>query len=557
MTEDSIDVLAELLGDGIESLDTPPPGPEDPSKASSREGWMPNLNPTQMLIFNDPSENVLGHGEKGSGKSIGFGHKLVRHAYEMGEALVLIITPMIRTGNEGIWYDLESLVLPAWRDGNQDANGNYLDSGMGLEFTPSKLDPLTKDRHRWIRNQRGGWSKLILMSIPHASMVQARIKGPAPSFIYVDELTECDGSDYWKFTAAQLGRRRASVQADKEIPQQFTASCNAKGPSHWVYKTFFEDCMVMDVDGKPTGEREKQFAVYHVPISENVQWLPAGYVDRLRSLFKNDPTEWARLIEGEWVDMPTGEGIFKGYYTPVLHLKPNEPALILQGMGLEPKRGFPIYIGYDLGSVWQGITFLQCIPTASKNIWIIFDEADHLKEKIIFKMLAWEVIERMRYWRRRVGYPFKYCHITDESAINQYRPGGEGGYDAWEFEKEFNKVLVEFGNIGADGNVEPAKMLGCPKGPGSIAARVRLIQSMLVQEELFVSAQNCQNTIACFANLEKDKEDPSKPRRSPWIHKFDSFSYPIFKMEVGNDPRMLLPIARQATPVKILQMGNR
>jgi hypothetical protein len=526
LTAEGVELIAEFLGDTIESVDAPPPPRTDPA---ADVGWTPDLNATQLLIFNDPSDNILGHGEKGSGKSIAFGHKLVRHSYENEGALVLIITPMIRTGNEGIWHDLETLILPAWRE------------GMGLEYTSSRLDPLTKDRHRWIRNRHGGWSKLLLMSIPHATQVEQRVKGPAPSFVYVDEITECDGPNYWRFTAAQLGRRRGI-----EGPQQWTASCNAKGPSHWVYQVFFVDCI-----DPVTHKCDPKFAVYHVPIKENVHRLPKGYVERLQSLFKNDPTEWKRLIEGEWIDMPTGEGIFKGFYTPQLHLKGDAVKMT----GLEPKRGFPIYIGYDIGQVWQGVTFLQCIPTVNKLVWIIFDECDHLKERIIYKMLAWEIIERMRYWRRRVGYPFQYCHITDESAINQWRPGGEGSYDAWEFEKEFNKVLAEFGKIGADGNVEPAKMLGCPKGPGSVAARVRLIQSKLYQEELFVSAQ-CENAVACFSNLECD-DDPTKPKRSKWLHKFDSFSYPIFKLEIGGDPRMTLPIRQQAAPVRILQMGVR
>ncbi len=526
LTNESVDLIASYLGDEVESLDAPPPPPSEPK---SRDGWLPDLNPTQRQIFDDPAENILGHGEKGSGKSIAFGHKLIRHAYENDNALVLVITPMIRTGNEGIWYDLETLILPAWKD------------GMGLEFTPSKLDPLTKDRHRWIRNRFGGWSKLLLMSIPHASQVEQRVKGPAPSFIYVDELTECDGVNYWKFTAAQLGRRRGI-----EGPQQFTASCNPRGPSHWVYQEFFVNCVDPETKG-----RSPIFSVYHVKITENVHRLPPGYVDRLHSLFKNDPTEWARLINGEWIDRPTGEGLFKGFYSPTLHLKGD----LVRGLGLEPKPKFPIYIGYDIGQVWQGVTFLQCLPTVNKTVWIIFDECDHLRERIVYKMLAWEIIERMRYWRRRVGFRFQYCHITDDSAINQWRPGGEGSYDAWEFEKEFNRVLAEFGKVGADGTVEPAKLLGCPKGPGSVAARVRLIQSKLYQEELFVSAQ-CENSVACLNNLEADKDDPTKPKRSKWLHKFDSFSYPIFKMEVGGDPRMHLPL-RQSSSVKILQVGHK
>jgi hypothetical protein len=524
LSKAEVGLLAEFLGDEIESGDVPP-APQAPSQPAACR-WVPDLNPTQMAIFNDPAENILGHGEKGSGKSIGFGHKIIRHVYENDNALALVITPMIRTGNEGIGHDLETLILPAWKE------------GIDLEYTPWRLDPLTKDRHRWVRNRFGGWSKILLMSVPHASQVEQRVKGPAPSLVYVDEITECDGDNYWKFTAAQLGRRRGILG-----PQQFLASCNAKGPSHWVYQTFFINC----VDEK-TGQCDPKFSVYHVPISENVHRLPPGYVDRLRSLFKHDPTEWKRLIEGEWIDQPTGEGIFKGYYVANLHLKGD----LIKRTGLEPKRGFPIYVGYDIGQVWQGVTFLQCIPTVNKTVWIIFDECDHLKERILYKMLAWEIIGRMRYWRKRVCYPFAYCHITDESAINQWRPGGEGGYDAWEFEREFNKVLAEFARIGSDGQVEPARMLGCPKGPGSVPARVRLIQSKLYHEELFVSAQ-CENAVNCFNHLECDKEDPTKPKRSKWLHKFDSFSYPIFKLEVGGDPRLVLPTARE-TSVRILRM---
>lgn len=468
-----------------------------------------------------------------SGKSIGFAHKCVRHAYEVDNALILIVTPMIRTGNEGIWMDLQTLVLPAWRD------------GIGLEYTESKLDPLTKDRHRWIRNRHGGWSKMLLLSIPHASQVQARVKGPAPSMIYIDELTEYEARQIWQFPAAQLGRRRIEPA---DYPQQFCASCNAKGPSHWVYKVWFEECV-----DKETGKRNPHFSVYHVPIQENEHRLPARYVDKLKEIFKGDPTEWARLIDGEWIDAPTGDGLFVGYYVPSLHVRGE----LVKSTGLAPKRGFPIYIGYDIGSVWQAITFIQCIPTADGNRWIVFDENDHLKEKVTYKMLAWEVIEKMRQWRRQVDYPFQYCHITDESAINVWRPGGGdgGGYDAWEFEREFNKVLGEFGKIGADGVMEPAKMLGCPKGPGSVAARVRMLQSMLFQEELFVSAL-CENTTGCLANIEKDKDDALKPKRSKWLHKFDSISYVIFKVLMGGDPRLILPMVnRNDDSCRLLRIG--
>lgn len=473
-----------------EPSDTPPPPRKPRSRLKEPAPWHPPLNPTQKLIFDDAAENVLGHGEKGSGKTIGFAHKIVRHAYENDNALVLIVAPSMRTGNEGIWYDLETLVLPQWRD------------GIGLEYTTAKLDPNTKDRHRWIRNRFGGWSKLLLMSIPYASQVESRIKGPGPSMVYVDELTNCEGVEYYSYPAAQLGRRR-----DIAGPQQFCASFNPKGPSHWVYELFFVE-KVEDSD----------YHVYHVPIQENLHNLPKGYAERLKKIFASDPIEYKRLVLGEWIDRPTGDGLFKDYFIPTLHVHGDAKS----GTGLTPIAGFPIIIGYDLGQVFNAITMLQLIPTKEgKNVWIVFDEVHHLHEKILYKRLAHEVIERLNFWRKLVGYDFQPIHITDESAVNQWRPGGEGSYDAWDFEKEYNKQ-----------SSKTERLLGCPKGQGSVQARIRLLQAKLHQEELHISAV-CKDTQDMLMMLETEKDNPDKPKRSKYIHVFDSLTYPLFKMEMG------------------------
>ena len=500
-------------------VDSPPP-PADPSKAVVElPPWEPDLNPTQRKIFDDPAENVLGHGEKGTGKSIGFGHKIIRHAYENDNALVLIITPTIRTGNEGIWHDIDTLVLPAW------------EGGIGLEFTSSKLDPLTKDRHRWIRNRFGGWSKLLLMSITTSSLVEDRVKGPAPSMVYVDELTNCNGPEYHTYPAAQLGRRRGI-----EGPQQFCASCNPEGPSHWVYQTFFVDCV------DEAGKRDKNYSVHHVPIKENLHRLPPGYIDRLNRLFKSDPTAKARLIDGEWIDRPTGEGMFKMYYQEALHIKGN----IVKRTGIHPIQGFPCYIGYDLGQVYSSISFLQLVLTRKKNIWLAFDEVDHLNERVLYKSLAWEVIEKMRYWRRLTGFDLRFIHITDDSAVNQWRPGSGGSYDAWDFEREFNRVQAEFGG-------QEAKLIGCPKGDGSVAARVRLLQSALYQEE-FVASALCPNIKAMLLGLESDPQNPDNPKRSKHVHKFDSLTYPMFWQKAAPDARFA--IKERATGVGFIRCGG-
>jgi hypothetical protein len=523
------------MSDEIEiPVDSPEPPPPSKSERAGSEFWSPDLNPTQKLIFDDPSKSVLGYGEKGSGKSIGFGHKIVRHAYENANALVLVISPSMRTGNEGIWFDLETLILPQWKE------------GIGLDYSNSMLDPNTKDRHRWVANRFGGWSKLLLMSIPYAQAVQNRVKGPAPSMVYVDELTNCNGKEYYTYPLLQLGRRRGptwptpeQLAADPKLkasPQQFCASCNPEGPTHWVYETFFVECV-----NQETGERDPDFAVYHVPISENNHRLPAGYVEGITKALRGDETERRRLIHGEWVDKQAGDGLFVDHYRPNIHVIGDAIA----GTGLQPNPNYQVIISYDIGPMWPSITFEQLVPTDKKNLWLVFDEIDRFGVKTLYRVLAREVIERIKYWNKLAGKPLSYLHVTDESAVNQWRAGGDGSYDAWEFEKEYNAAALEMG----DTSMRDIKMQGCPKGPGSVEARVRMLQAKLAMDEIFVSA-GCFATKDMLANLLPDKEEPSKPRRSKWIHKFDSLTYGMFKSEMlGNRINNLQ--ARRVAPTLI------
>ena len=162
------------------------------------------------------------------------------------------------------------------------------------------------------------------------------------------------------------------------------------------------------------------------------------------------------------------------------------------------------------------MTFLQLVPTKEKLVWMVIDEADHLGERILYKRLVQEILQKMAKWDRRMSHSFKYQHISDSSSINQWHPGGEGSYDSWDIERF------------SDGKI---KLQGCPKGSGSVEARVRILQSKLFQDEFYVSAV-CQNTIDTLNNLEGDDKTGIKPKRSKYIHKFDSISYPLLKMEL-------------------------
>lgn len=481
----------------VSNLDNDKPPAHKPK--TTGDGWKPDLNITQQLVFDDPARFILLHGEKGSGKSVIGGHVDVRHAYEARDGLVLLVSPSIRTGNEGIWHDLLTLVLPAWKE------------GFGLEYSDSKLDPNTKDRHIWIGNQHGGWSKILLMSIPHASMVNARIKGPAPSLVHVEEITDCEGREYFTGPNAQIGRRR-----DVGVPQQFIATCNAKGPSHWVYKVFFEESI-----DKSTGERDPRYSVYHIPVAENIHRLPPGYVENLFEIYKNDNIQLRRLIHGEWIDMPSGKAIFKDDWNVQLHFKGDAP----RKMFLHPVKNYPIDVGLDPGPVNFAISFQQTLPTSEgKLLSIIFDEINHVGKPTPYRVVVAEILRRMAFWNDVEDCTFNYDFSCDEAAFNQVRGDGRMDY-------------VTIQDLSRDETGYPRILLrACPKGSDSVPAAVRMVQAMLQDGELVVSAK-CPKTKDAFEHLESElvpegKYDPQagfRPKRSPHLHQFDAVRYALLR----------------------------
>lgn len=486
----------------FEMLAYEPPRKPVSKKEEPTPGWLPDLNPTQVKMFNDEKPFILAYGEKGSGKSIGLEHKMVRHCYENWDALALIITPSIRTGKFGVIHDLETLILPAWEE------------GIGLDWLPSKLDPNTKDRVLKLANRHGGWSTILQISIPYEEAIASRIKGIHPSFVMADELTDCDGRGYFTLVSAQMNRRR-NIQG----PQQYTASCNPKGPSNWVYQVFIEE-----PTDPVSGVRDPNFSVYHVPFTENAHRPEMkGYLETLERAMKGDPIERARLIDGKWIERPTGEALFRNHFIADRHIIGNAR----EGTGLVPMKGYPCVVGYDLGQVYSAAVFLQRVPTETGSVWIVFDEVVHLNEKILYKNMASEIVDRILAWNNALHAKLPWVHLADDAAVNQWRPGASGSYDSWEMEREFNRAALLHG-------LPEMRIKGVAKGPGSVSSRVRLVQGLLTNDSLLVSA-TCSASRDMLLMLESSKDDALKPKRTAagHIHVFDALSYPILYDELG------------------------
>jgi len=472
--------------------------PKEQVHEEDSEPWMPSLSVTQRKIFDDPSKYILAYGERGSGKTYSLGgHKLVRHLYENFNALAIIIVGVRSQATlGGVWHKLEVEILPEWV------------SGIGLVHTDVRQDT-QKNLYLDVQNRFGGYSRVVLISVPYGAFIKDRVKGFEPSLVFVDELTNLDTADYFNAVVQQLGRRQGI-----HGPQQYLAACNPDGPSHWVYKRFFEEPW-REIDGEKVWNND--YSTYHVPIKENEHNLPPGYYDRIMEAVKTDPVEEARMVRGEWVDRPAGDAIFGPYYNNSLHAVGDSRS------GILPNKEYPIIIGWDPGSVNNAVIFMQSLPGSDRTIWTVFDEFVTINKKLPYTTIIPLVMRKMAYWNKKCDHKFSFIHVSDNSAFNQFR-AKTGSYDVKDIEEISRSKSDTF-------NLSPIRMRACPKFPGSVESRVRLTIGKLQNEQFMVSSQ-CVSIIKMFKNLVSEKQGKTynpnvayKPKRSVYVHAFDAMSY--------------------------------
>lgn len=489
----SLEALAEQLREPVKQEDRP-----DPHHIKYKRGWRPKLNPIQQEAIESKAIYKLYSGERFSGKTFGALHELVEYVYRNDNCLAYIIVKEFGVGTEGgAWHKLIYEVLPQWRD------------GIGIQATETRYDPDTKKPYCWISNRHGGWSKIMLASLPVAHQVEQKVRGREPQIILVDEAQSLETDTYFTSLLMQLGRKRG---AD---PSKIIFCCNPEGPSHWLYKRFFE----LPVNPE-NGNWDDRYAHFHIPVSDNLSNLPEGYYENyVLPAVKNDPILKARLVDGEWVDRPEGETLFEGSFSVNIHVRGDA----IRNQGLLPVVPHPILVGYDLGGAHSSIHFKQIVPTLDKIYRLTIDELDFVGQYTPYAKSIPKVIERMLYWEERMKFQFRWEHISDSSAFNMYR-AEEGSYDVWDVEK-ISKEYVQRKGL-SDRFI--IRMKECPKGKFSIEARVRLEMDALVTGSILISA-TCPHTVNMFCRLPHDPTDRLKPKpKSRYVHNFDSFSYPDF-----------------------------
>ena len=573
------DLAAEAKSQGL-VLDMegklPPRGKAGP--AIEDDDWLPPLTPKGEELWYSDLKYLLAHGERGSSKTVAALHKCIKHAYENDGARVCIATKL-RSGSTlgGAWTKLIDIVLPQWVDGYKNWNGEEW-PGFGLEGDGPKgaiVQKMDDSRNRFflIKNQYGGWSKVFMLSLQHGEQIDTKIRTIEFTAYFYDELTQVDHEDYFIKPIQQLYRMSG------DFPRFFLAACNPpeEGEDHWVYKRFF---IGFDAPKTPTNPRPKKSSEYmtlHFPMGENNFIEPELKADLIASVYeeaRNDPTAEDRLIKGLWRKKPTGRGIFREYWNRDRHVagsydqkEPKRAKLLCP----DPLRR-TLEIGLDFGSANLAASFGQKMMTGQGEGWIIFDEIILTGRHVPLQDFGPMLLDHMNSWCLRCRTPFHFNVIGDAAAFNTQN--SDGSYDARVLEQVVTKLLwampppgqtldgTKTGRwpalqhmIERDPRGQPIwvnfRIAACPKPPGSVAARIKMMAARMQLSLLLVSAK-CIKIIEMFESLEHAPFEVFEPKKgSPHKHPFDAASYPVYHHEMGGKTFGVLSKETGATLVEV------
>lgn len=493
---DNQDVIAALQDELRDVEETRP----DPHHIVYKKGWRPKLNPIQKKAVNSKAIFKLYYGERGTGKGHGAIHEMIDYLYRNDNALGYIVVKEIGMGIEGgAWHKLKMDAMPEW------------EQGLGIQPVYG-TDFQTKSPYCWISNRHGGWSCVILKSMPVAEQVEMKVRGREPDIVFVDEAQALKSDTYFTSLIMQLGRRRG-VAKD---PSKIIFVCNPEGPSHWLYQRFF----LMPVN-EETGTWDARYAHFHIPISDNLANLPENYYENyVLPAVANDPIAKARLVDGQWVDRPTGESLFSNEFVEAIHVKGDAG----KNLGLLPVVGIPMIVSWDPGAANTVVFFEQLVATATSGVYLlIIDEFDWVGAYTPYKTVVRKIIEREMWWEKTMGGAFQWVHVSDSSAFSMYRPN-TGSFDVKDIEKISKEYVTER-------EFEPRfiiKMRECPKRDFSIEARVRMLKDDLISNRFMLSA-TCPKAKEMFLRLPADPDNGMVPKKKTrYCHDFDAMTYGPF-----------------------------
>lgn len=472
-----------------------------PHDANGR--WYPRLAPKQIDVFNDTHTRVLMSGPRWCGKSIVAVHKVIKHAWMYDNDRAGVFVKSTKIGKTGVWDDLVSYAIPEWCEGLEE-------EGFKIIKGPAQ-DGTTRMHYIVIQNMHGGQSEIQLHPLHHQDSVAEKLKGSRFGCILFDEIDNYDNPDVFRVSVLQL--RQIGLPDDKHL---WMGTCNPAGDdSHWLYQKFWTDL----ADETMAPAYKKMFRTFEFKLTDNPFVAESKWAE-LRETYKNDPEMYQRYVEGKWV--PDARNIhFAGAFRGAYHVRGS----LQTGECILPTDGCEeLILGWDLGDRNHAVVALENVQSELNNYYTVLDCVSHLGEDVSLEVVVSEVLDMMARLDKVAGKSLKYKHWSDRSAFDRYRSAADAR----------DHILV---NQYSNGEIT---LIGCPKPPKSVEARLGITRQMLIGDRLFVSA-HCTQVVDMFKKLSRGKTKGELIRRDAHIHIFDALSYVLYGENIDTIEQNLRP----------------
>lgn len=481
--------------------------------------WLPPLNLKQVEIFDDYHRYLLVHGPRKSGKTYGIVHKVIRHAFDVNNAIFCIVCKTVKNAKSGVWVLLE-MMLNHWA-GKPGIDGRKTQGCAGFKILEGpKTAGDTKMSFVIIRNRWGGESMIQCHSLEHANDVEAKFKGPLFSGFWLSEFDQYCTEHAWDILCDSL---RAPTVDYKD--HQIIADLNPpdSGTNNWIHDKWFKfkEEAPAEIDDGMQHLRDSLHRIL-VAIDDNPQLNPLERKD-LELRYRKRKKLYNRFILGIW-EQDITDGHFSDVWDEDVHVVGNTTG---------PKEEWDVIVptaqctellgGWDIGEKKShSFHILEKVTTeepVSKRLVVSFRVLDELvvvDRFVSVEEFALQAMEKMKFWeewmKKNHGIQaVTWRHWSDTSAFDK-RASANTTDAAIVYATSAGRIVLR----------------GAPKYRDSNRDKVNLLWQFLHSQRLHVSAQ-CFKTRGMFAMLRSDPDNPQSKyvKRDEHKHPFDSLSYPI------------------------------
>lgn len=470
--------------------------------------WLPPINAKQLEIFNDRHRFLLVHGPRKGGKTIGIEHKVLKHAFDVNEAMFAIVTKTIKNAKSaGVWV-LLTRYLKVWEAGCP---------GFKVVEGP-KTTGDSKMSFVRIRNRYGTVSEIQAHSLEHPNEVEAKFKGPAYSGFWLSEIDQyCDEHAFDIFCDALRGSQWNYDDF------QIIADCNPPdtGTANWMHDKWFK---FKDAPEKGDEAEEELRANLHrilVMIEDNPQ-LDIREKRDLEARYRKRRTLYNRFVLGKW-EQDIVDGHFSDVWNEDVHVVGNADGAEAEWEVIVPTAGCrELICGWDIGEKkshsFHILEKMLGEDPVTRRLVVAFNVLDELvvvRQLVSVEDFAIAALEKILHWEKwqqsKQGIQLAWRHWSDTSA-----------FETRASSNTTDAAIVYMASRKKIG------LMGAPKYRDSNKDKVNLLWQFLHARRLHISAQ-CVKTRQMFAMLRSDPGSATSKyvKRDDNKHPFDSLSYPI------------------------------